>query len=202
MNKVRLCLGFLVLAARILYRAPKAIKKWAAAGEVCERLWSGAAHLFWLCSSGSWGFYCILQIFFDSDFDLSDPVMFSVVLDPNEHFKVVSYKVVIYILPLLVAHRVSRPCGGLSERANLYSIRLAVRSDQAASGVSSSCFRNFAGDSWLIVELTVCIWLQRLYASDPVAAYNSSSSDSCLFTSHSESSKGAKDRAVLICFER
>ena len=83
--------------------------------------------------------------------------MFSVVLDPNEHFKVVSYKVVIYILPLLVAYRVSRPCGGLPERANLYSIRLAVRSDQAASGVSSSCFRNFAGDSWLIVELTVCI---------------------------------------------
>ena len=27
------------------------------------------------------------------DFDLSDPVMFSVVLDPNEHFKVVNYKV-------------------------------------------------------------------------------------------------------------
>ena len=32
-------------------------------------------------------------IFFDGDFNLSDPVMFSVVLDPNEHYKVVNYKV-------------------------------------------------------------------------------------------------------------
>lgn len=34
-----------------------------------------------------------MQIFFDKEFELSDPVMFSVVLDPNEHFKVVNYKV-------------------------------------------------------------------------------------------------------------
>jgi singapore isolate B (sub-type 7) whole genome shotgun sequence assembly, scaffold_0 len=32
-------------------------------------------------------------VFFDTDFDLSDPVVFSVVLDPNEHFKVMNYKV-------------------------------------------------------------------------------------------------------------
>lgn len=38
-------------------------------------------------------FMLLRQIFFDGDFDLSDPVMFSVVLDPNEHFKVVNYKV-------------------------------------------------------------------------------------------------------------
>lgn len=38
------------------------------------------------------------QIFFDGDFDLSDPVMFSVVLDPNEHFKVVNYKVVLMFI--------------------------------------------------------------------------------------------------------
>ncbi|CBK20273.2 uncharacterized protein [Blastocystis hominis] len=42
-------------------------------------------------------FDSVPQIFFDSDFDLSDPVMFSVVLDPNEHFKVVSYKLTGYL---------------------------------------------------------------------------------------------------------
>ncbi|CBK22974.2 uncharacterized protein [Blastocystis hominis] len=36
-------------------------------------------------------FDSVPQIFFDSDFDLSDPVMFSVVLDPNEHFKLTGY---------------------------------------------------------------------------------------------------------------
>jgi hypothetical protein len=38
-------------------------------------------------------FESVPQLYFDSDFDLSDPVVFNVVLDPNEHFRVVQYKV-------------------------------------------------------------------------------------------------------------
>ncbi|KNB41766.1 vacuolar protein sorting-associated protein [Blastocystis sp. subtype 4] len=36
-------------------------------------------------------FKSVPQVFFDAEFDLSDPVMFSVVLDPNEHFKLSGY---------------------------------------------------------------------------------------------------------------
>ena len=42
-------------------------------------------------------FKSVPQVFFDAEFDLSDPVMFSVVLDPNEHFKVVNYKLSGYL---------------------------------------------------------------------------------------------------------